>query len=229
MLCLNISAPFAVFRTFTAASYRPTADFLTPSAAYGLLLNLAGVEMRDKTTADMMTHIAAGLPQCRLAIGMRRQPRRHAAYQQLHNYPVGSSGKEYKPGCKGSKYNIAPVRRAFLSGFEACLAVRADADFLDAVQAGLRGQGPERYGLPFLGDNNFLIDRIDLRDTPDVARWYVPLTEDEADADTVRRGVTRLTISIDRADSSRTRSSLFAPLPTAASEIPDKAWIAVGY
>ena len=31
-------------RTFTAGWYRPTATFLTPSAAYGLLLNLAGIE-----------------------------------------------------------------------------------------------------------------------------------------------------------------------------------------
>ena len=41
MLTLYIEAPFAVCRTFTAGWYRPTATFLTPSAVYGLLLNLA--------------------------------------------------------------------------------------------------------------------------------------------------------------------------------------------
>ena len=44
MLVLYVEAPFAVFRTFSAGWYRPTATFLSPSAAYGLLLNLAGVE-----------------------------------------------------------------------------------------------------------------------------------------------------------------------------------------
>jgi CRISPR-associated protein Cas5t len=42
-----MEAPFAAFRTFTAGSYRPTAEFITPSAAYGLLLNVAGIEMRE--------------------------------------------------------------------------------------------------------------------------------------------------------------------------------------
>ena len=46
MMRLRIRAPFAAFRHFTAGSYRPTAPFITPSAAYGLLLNLAGVETR---------------------------------------------------------------------------------------------------------------------------------------------------------------------------------------
>ena len=35
MLALYVEAPFAAFRTFTAGWYRPTAAFLTPSAAYG--------------------------------------------------------------------------------------------------------------------------------------------------------------------------------------------------
>ncbi len=46
MLALYIEAPFAACRTFTAGWYRPSATFLTPSAAYGLLLNLAGIETR---------------------------------------------------------------------------------------------------------------------------------------------------------------------------------------
>ena len=46
MICLYIQAPFAACRTFTAGWYRPTAGFLTPSAAYGLLLNIAGIESR---------------------------------------------------------------------------------------------------------------------------------------------------------------------------------------
>ncbi len=36
MFILYVQAPFAAFRTFRTGWYRPTATFLTPSAAYGL-------------------------------------------------------------------------------------------------------------------------------------------------------------------------------------------------
>jgi len=52
MLWLRIEAPFATCRTFTAGWYRPTATFLTPSAAYGLVLNLAGIDSRLREGAE---------------------------------------------------------------------------------------------------------------------------------------------------------------------------------
>ncbi len=138
MLALYVEAPFAAFRTFTAGWYRPTATFLTPSAAYGLVLNLAGIESRlregeyshDGKTPTTLTK--TGLPTVEMAIGVpefiirRGQvipfelknpfPRVQTVFQQLHNYPVGTSGAERAESTKGSKYNIAPVRREYLSG-----------------------------------------------------------------------------------------------------------------
>ena len=61
MLCLYLQAPFGVFRTFMAGSFRPTASFITPSAAYGLLLNVAGIEMRRDDGKSPMTLTAQGL------------------------------------------------------------------------------------------------------------------------------------------------------------------------
>jgi len=226
-LYLRIEAPFAAFRPFTVGSFRPTADFLTPSAAYGLLLHLAGIEMRDTSILDVMTHIKTGLPRLRLALGQVQPPRHHVLFQQLHNYPVGNTGKEHKPRTMGCKYNIAPVKRAFLSNLKACLAVQALPDFLEAVRNGVAGQGPPRYGLPFLGDNSFLPDRIEFLDRPLPARWYERL-DSESDEDPPR-GVTRLTITIDRADSSRSLSALFAPGNRPSDIIPDQAWVEVGY
>ena len=76
MLCLYLQAPFAACRTFTAGWYRPTATFLTPSAAYGLLLNIAGIESRlyehdpnhDGSAPATLTR--PGLPAARLALGV---------------------------------------------------------------------------------------------------------------------------------------------------------------
>ncbi len=244
MLWLHIEAPFAACRTFTAGWYRPTATFLTPSAAYGLVLNLAGIDSRlregaaghDGKTPASLT--AKGLPAIKLSLGALASPgksrvaddpeafpRVQSVYQQLHNYPVGASGQERAEECKGNKYNITPVRREFLSDLRAVVGIDADADVFDRVRRGLAGELP-RYGVPFLGDNSFLLDRAELLDEPKPAYWFVPVTE----AGTGPRPRTaRLTIAIDRADLSRTTSKLFAPNEDATATPPAAAWTEVSH
>src|SRR5947209_665819 len=166
MLCLYLQAPFAACRTFTAGWYRPTATFLTPSAAYGVLLNVAGIESRlreeedghDGETPASLTR--PNLPKVRLALGApaapeaERYPRVQTVFQQLHNYPVGTSGQERAESTKGNKYNITPVRREFLTGLRAIIALDSNPDLEDRVRRGLRGEfNVRRYGLPFLGAN----------------------------------------------------------------------------
>ncbi len=55
MIRLRITAPFGAFRTFTAGAYRPSMPFMPPSAAYGLLLGLAGIETRLDDGQSPMT------------------------------------------------------------------------------------------------------------------------------------------------------------------------------
>jgi len=229
MLCLYLEAPFATFRTFAAGSYRPSAGFITYSAAYGLLLNLAGIEMRHDDGESLMTLIGHGLPRLRIALGARHFPERQVLFQQLHNYPVGSSkpGKERAAACKGAKYNITPVRRDVLTDIRAYVAVEADPAFASQVLKGLAGEAPRAYGLPFLGDNNFLIDRLEPVETPDEAYWYEPV--DAANEPGLPDRITRLTIAIDRADMSKTVSGLFAPTAQKCQTIPERAWVTVGY
>ena len=246
-----VEAPFAAFRTFTAGWYRPTATFLTPSAAYGLLLNAAGVESRlregepghdGKVPATLTrpdvpaAEVAVGVPTFRLVGKDRREPvdeadrfpRVQTVYQQLHNYPVGATGKERAEETKGNKYNITPVRREFLAGVRAVIAVKSeDAGFLARLRQGLTDTPPDpaggpRYGVPFLGDNAFLLDRLqELTDlAPDEVVWYEKVT---AGASGVRDRAARLTVAIDRADLSKTTSHLFAPGDPSA-EVPPDAW-----
>ncbi len=227
MLYLYLEAPFATFRTFTAGSFRPTAPFMTYSAAYGLLLNLAGEDMRRDDGKSPMTLIRQGLPGVKIALGEREPAHRHICYQQLHNYPVGNQGKEHAPACRGNKYNIVPARRAFLSGLKVCLGVQAEADLESKIIRGLRGEGEGRYGLPFLGDNNFLPDRIDVLDAPLPARWLLPIGED-TEADGVMEPM-RLTVTIDRADMSKTFARLFRLDGEETATIPAQAWVEVAY
>jgi CRISPR-associated protein Cas5t len=205
-----------------------TAPFITPSAAYGLLLNVAGVEMRHDDGESPMTLIkGAGLPAVEIALGALSMPQHHTVYQQLHNYPVGATGAERAPMTQGNKYNIAPVRRAFLSGIKGYVCLRGDAGLEGLVMDGLKGRTPHRYGLPFLGDNNFLPDRIEEAAALNSARWWVPVPEG-ATAESPAT-VSRFTVAIDRADMSRTRSKLFQLTEESSLVIPDEAWVPVAY
>ena len=230
MLRLYIEAPFAAFRPFTAGWYRPTATFMTPSAAYGLAMNLAGCETRRDDGLSPMTVTAFDLPPARIALGVVDDvlPTVQTLYQQLHNYPVGASGKERKDDAKGNKYNITPVRREFLSDLRAIVALEfpTHPEVEEAIRATLSPNtpilDPPRYGLPFLGDNAFLPSKIELVDESVQAKWFEVLTDHPPGSATIRDS-TRLTVWIDRQDMSRTKTALYAPGTTAAMP-PNSAW-----
>lgn len=231
MLVLELFAPFAVCRTFTAGWYRPTAAFLTPSAAYGLLLNLAGQETRlPEHDPNHPGNIPAtltrpGLPAVRLAIGKPETadyPVVQTLYQQLHNYPVGASGKDRAAAAHGNKYNITPVRRELLVNLHAIIGLDGNPELEENIRRGLAGEmNVGRYGLPFVGDNSFLPDFIHILEEVPSACWYEKI---DATADSAQRRATRLTVWIDRADLSKTVSHLYAPSAEASRTIPVGAW-----
>lgn len=240
MLCLLLEAPFAACRTFTAGWYRPTATFLTPSAAYGLLLNVAGVESRLREEDELhdgkvpATRMRDDLPNVRIALGTPARsdatpslPAVQSVYQQLHNYPVGKEAGISAELAKGNKNNISPVRREFLSDLNAVILLEAGSEFEDRVGKGLKGELNEgRYGLPFVGDNQFLLDRLNIVDRAPDSWWYERI--DQSLGNGLRRNTTRLTVWIDRADMSKTVSHLYAPSANPGSIPPEDAWTDVG-
>jgi CRISPR-associated protein Cas5t len=196
---------------------------MPPSAALGLVLNLAGIEMRTNT-AGVTTLIRADVPCLKLAIGTVAGTDSEICtlYQQLHSYPVGNSGKDdLKPLTKGAKYWITPARREFLVGLNMVLGIQAEPQLLKQVEQGVRGElSGDRYGLPFAGDNNFLFDRIDAVDEPPETYWYVQMQSN----DSPMRGSYRFTVGIDRADNSKTTSFLYAPIEEPTTAPPLEAW-----
>ncbi|HEX8833544.1 MAG TPA: type I-MYXAN CRISPR-associated protein Cas5/Cmx5/DevS [Abditibacteriaceae bacterium] len=220
-LWLRVRAPFAAFRGFQAGVYRATSPLMPPSAAYGLVLNLAGIEMRAPTSGQT-TLIRDDVPKLRIALGVVSPAERGSLYQQLHSYPVGNSGKELAARTHGAKYWIVPVRRELLIGFDGMIGVQSADDYLfNRIERGLRGEFDEvRYGLPFAGDNNFLFDRIDIVEPPTTTHWYTRIQPGEPP----RKGSCRLTVGIDRADNSKTSSYLFAPIEAQSTFPPESAW-----
>ncbi len=219
---LKICAPFAAFRGFQAGVYRSTAPVIPPSAAYGLILNLAGIEMRDYSNAKT-TEILRDLPSMQIAIGVKNSPEKSSMYQQLHSYPVGNSGKELAPLAKGAKFWITPVRREMLIDYEGIIGVQTDDEtLLEKVEKGLRGElKTNRYGLPFAGDNNFLFDRIEISvEPPEDIIWYVRHQPDDKQV----KGSCRLYVGINRTDNSKTTSYVFVPKENLNLPLPETAW-----
>ncbi len=219
-LWLRVRAPFAAFRALQAGVYGPTAPTLPPSAAMGLVLNCAGIEMRAAESTPI-TLIRTDLPRMRIAIGDVGGAEVSTLYQQLHSYPVGNSGQENKERTFGAKYWIAPVKREVLVGLDVMIGVDADREIVARVRRGIRGEldGP-RYGLPFAGDNNFLFDKLDVLEDPVPARWYTKV----AIPGPPRRGAYTFTIGIDRDDSSKTTRCVMAPVETPSASPPENAW-----
>ena len=227
MLWLFVKAPFATFRSFTAGAYRPTAPFITPSAAYGLVLNLGGIESRFDDGRSSMTETAPHLPRVEMALGALLIPEAQTTYQQLHNYPVGATGKDRKGDAKGTKYNIQPIRREFLSRIEAYVCLRGSADLEARVRAAIGGApsagATPRYGIPFLGDNSFMVDVLREETERRPAHWYRRLSSGEGAV----AGRCRLSVWIDRGDMTRTRTAIYAPVYPAVSTIPEEAWTVI--
>lgn len=230
MLWLRVIAPFAAFRSFTAGAYRPTAPFITPTAAYGLLLNIAAIETRRDDGRSPMTVTADRLPSAEIALGAVRLPTIQTLYQQLHNYPVGSVAGARLERAKGTKPNVQPIRREYLADLDGYVCLRGNDELEARVRAGLHegaGYSPDgrpRYGLPFLGDNSFTLSV--LREETDTvpARWYVRVRREQGPN---VPNPCRLTVWIDRADSSRTVTRLFGRGDEATIDPPPDAWTAI--
>lgn len=218
---LRLDAPIAAWRWLQAGVYRATFPVIPPSAAWGLVLNLAGVETRGDLS-EVVTPVRSDAPVLEIAVGLEREGKRSSLYQQLHSYPVGNSGAERRERARGHKYWIAPVRREVLVDTVAVVGARGPEELMARVQAGLDGRlDTLRYGLPFAGDNQYLFSRIDLTTDSPLARWYLPVSKLAG-----ARGSTRLTTNIDRGDAGRTEAPLFAP--SQVGLCPPDAWMRVG-
>jgi CRISPR-associated protein Cas5t len=224
-LWLRVRAPFATYSTLRSGTYRDTMPIMPPSAAYGLILNLAGIEMRG-SLQHSITPIRSDLPPLKLAFGrVAANPSEVSVLlQHMHNYPVGATGKERKVKTHGSKYGIEPTHRETIVDLDMMLGIIADPTLILRVKQGLTGEDNyPRYGLPFAGDNNYLFDRIDCLDEPLLAHWFVsPDSKLELEP-----GAVSLTVEIDRNAPSKTKSMLFSATKDSLTSLPDLAWLSM--
>ncbi len=224
-LWLHVHAPFAAYLTLRSGTYRDTMPIMPPSAAYGLILNLAGIEMRG-SLREPITPIRADLPPLKLAFGRVAGSFSGVSVllQNMHNYPVGVTGKERKAKAHGTKHWIEPTYREIIVNLDMMLGVKAEPELISLVRSGLTGEDDRpRHGFPFAGDNNFLFDRIDCLNEPLPSHWFVSIESNlELEA-----GAMSLTMEIDRQNPSQTKSLMFSTTKTAMTSIPDSEWLAM--
>jgi len=224
-LWLHVRAPFAAYSTLRSGTYRDTMPVMPPSAAYGLILNLAGIEMRG-SLREPITPIRSDLPILRLAFGRVAGTTSEVSVllQNMHNYPIGRTGAERKVKAHGTKYWIEPTYREIVVNLNMILGVQADPELIFHVRQGLNGEDDHpRYGLPFAGDNNFLFDQIDCLDKPLPAHWFVPI---ESNLE-LESGAVSLTVEIDRQNPSQTKSLLFSATKDTLTSLPDSEWLSM--
>lgn len=224
-LWLHIRAPFAAYSTLRSGTYRDTMPIMPPSAAYGLILNLAGIEMRG-SLREPITPIRADLPPLKLAFGRVSGSCSEVSVllQSMHNYPVGNTGKERKATAHGTKYWIEPTYSEIIVNLDMMLGVKAEPELISRVRSGLTGEDDRpRYGFPFAGDNNFRFDRIDCLNEPLPFHWFVSI---ESTLD-LEPGAISLTVKIDRQNPSQTKSLLFSSTKAAVTSIPESEWLAM--
>ncbi|PJZ60799.1 CRISPR-associated protein Cas5 [Leptospira adleri] len=229
---IHVKAPFAAYRYFQAGNYRVTMPTIPHSAAYGLILNLAGIEMR--TAVNEMTTLIknvsneysfeneGSIPSLEIAIGDIESTKKGSVYQQLHDYPPAVKETK-KERAKGTKPRIIPTRREFLIGLNTIIGVRSNiSGFMKKILNGMNGNTENRYGLPFAGDNNYLFDFLEISEKAMYpTTWYYPISADEIpETETIR-----LTVGIDRNDNSKTNSPLFAISKVKSLEPPTAAWV----
>lgn len=125
--------------------------------------------------------------------------------------------------------NTTSVQQAdpSFSDTRAHICIDGNEELEKIVQEGLTTAQGRRYGVVFLGDNNFLVDRIEIAPTRKAAHWY-ELVEQESETG-VRPGTTRLTVMIDRTSAVGTRSVLFVPTAEKTVDIPENAWCKVDH
>ncbi len=151
-------------------------------------------------------------------------PSIHSLYQQLHNYQSELPARSGRTIPKATSTTSLPCARISRRPC-ACIVLDGNPDLEHRIQVSLSTTNSARYGLPFLGDNAFLIDRLEAREIPPVSHWYCHLHHDDVSGSIPH--TTRLTIWIDRQDMSKTRSALFAPRQDATAEIPVEAWTTI--
>jgi len=208
MRFVHFKAPFGAFRPFKNVELATTAEFVTYSAAYGLLLGLAGIERERK----------AEFIGARIALGCTRLPRVGRTFQLL------IQGKR-ELADTGGEFNLRPFWRELICDLEGWIGL--DHPLLEQlVEKGVtEGASLDYWGVTFMGDNSLFVEKIEVEEQPQPCRWFGPFSGQRLP---LGERLYYLSVWTDYRKSSDSSSRLFALSPIKQSlDKDDEAWIKI--
>jgi CRISPR-associated protein Cas5t len=238
-LIVRVTAPHAVFKMHSAGAFQGTLPVMPPSTAYGLVMNMAGINIRGEPTpvrkADAgyfstLSIDKAKCPKVSIAVGLFSVPERGVILYHAHRYlsvlnkpDVERLGK-YKP--YGRKNAITPTKQQFLVNYDGAIGIRAPENLIEKIMDTMLGR-KAHGGVLFAGSSDYLIESIQATDKP--AAWYSILTKSELhkrlEKSEIPPGLIRLPVSIDRDNCTKTLSMMFAPVETYTNNPPESSWV----
>lgn len=180
-LILHIKAPCGVSRQLSTENHRGTYPILSHTTLYGLLCNLAGVEMREYDSIVGNMVIKDNLPTLGIRIGYVKIPMQSRLFEHtlklMKNAELKNGLGETRRVCRQF---IKPKRSDYLVDLDFYVEVLCDIDLINRMKRYLsginvdpiKGTDTTRYGLPFIGSNSCTIQSIDVVDVyPDQLFW----------------------------------------------------------
>jgi CRISPR-associated protein Cas5t len=218
MLFIYFKAPFGAFKPFQSIEMLATVEFMTYSAAYGFLLGLAGINSRDPLVKSAYINT-------RIALGTFNLPRKGRVLQQLHKGKPGSDNAER---VKGRKPKIDVFWRELLyDSLEGYIGLD-NPELEPLVIQGINNpQNLDYWGLPFMGDNNFFIERLDIVQETRKCEWFTLLNSNTSPNN---QRLYYLSVWTDYQDSRNSKSLLFQLIPskeTTPLDLDSDTWVMI--
>lgn len=179
---IGLKAPFLSYRPFNVGSeYNYTLPTIPHSAAYGIGLNLAGIEMKDNgIKTGGIREAIDNLPKLQIAVGVHTKScdsEIGKLLHQNHNYvktaslakSLGKTQKELDKIYGYRKYSIAPSNREYISNYHGFIALRSDdEDLIDSI---INGIDNCIGSVPYAGRTNQFFSHI-YQAGNDLVHWY---------------------------------------------------------
>ena len=201
MLFIYFKAPFGAFKPFQSVEMLATVEFMTYSAAYGFLLGLAGINSRDPLVKSAYINT-------RIALGTFNLPRKGRVLQQLHK---GKASIEDTERAKGRKPKIDIFWKELLyDGLEGYIGLD-NPELEPLITQGINNpQSINYWGLPFMGDNNFFVEKLDIVQEVKECQWFSLL---KSSTSPQNQRLYYLSVWTDYQNSTNSKSLLFRLVP----------------
>jgi CRISPR-associated protein Cas5t len=210
-VCLYVEVPFCAFRPYASREYQDTYPVPPPSAVYGMLLSLVGIQRAEKAT-----HCGIGM-----ALAVEQLPAQAKVFRKLRRVP-----QDLKKRRENELAHTRPDYQDLLLDLRLWIWLRRGRDaapipLIDKVVQVLSTPASiTRSGGLSLGESSYLVDTITVREPPEREGIFL-----QPDA----QGFHSLPIWIDHQDPRKTRLHRFTLVSRPLRNKPEGGWVEIPF